>query len=62
MSIFSLTHKVLFRVSNAPKIVIEYSDLKAGKDLTEVVEKAYGPQGICFFMYRAWNIICEWGT
>ena len=48
MSIFKLTNRLLFRVSNAPQIVLEYADLKNGKDLTEIVEKAYGPQGnIC---------------
>ena len=61
MSIFSLTHRVLFRVSNAPKIVIEYSDLKAGKDLTEVVEKAYGPQGSYLLMFRVGYIVRERG-
>lgn len=45
MSIFKLTQRLVCRVSNAKNIVIEYSDLKSGKDLTEVVEKAYGPQG-----------------
>ena len=45
MSIFRLAQSLTYRFSNAKNIVIEYSDLKAGKDLTEVVEKAYGPQG-----------------
>jgi hypothetical protein len=48
MSIFNLTNRLLFRVSNAPQIVLEYADLKNGKDLTEIVEKAYGPQGKIF--------------
>jgi hypothetical protein len=29
--------KLFFRVSNAKSIIIEYSDLKNGKDLTEVI-------------------------
>lgn len=37
MSIFKLTNRILFRVSNAPQIVVEYNDLKNGKDLTDVV-------------------------
>lgn len=28
------TQQILFRVSNAKNIIIEYSDLKNGKDLT----------------------------
>lgn len=46
MSLLRLTQRISFRVSNAQNIVIDYSDLKSGKDLTEVIEKAYGPQGL----------------
>jgi len=34
MSLLRLTQRICYRVSNAQNIVIEYSDLKAGKDLT----------------------------
>lgn len=45
MSVFRLTRKLSYQVSNAQNIIIDYADLKSGKDLTELVEKAYGPQG-----------------
>lgn len=40
-----LTNHLTYTFTNAPKIVIEYSDLLAGKDLKTTIEQAYGPQG-----------------
>lgn len=62
MSLLRLTQRISYRVSNAQNIVIDYADLKSGKDLTEVIEKAYGPQGKIFLYSRTRNIVCEWNS
>lgn len=48
MSLLRLTQRICYRVSNAQTIVLEYNDLKNGKDLSETIEKAYGPTGTYF--------------
>ena len=46
MSLIRLSQRQLYRNSLAKNIVVEYNDLNNGKDLTEIIEKAYGPTGI----------------
>lgn len=36
---------VLIRYKFSQNIVIKYSELKQGKDLTHLIESAYGPKG-----------------
>jgi hypothetical protein len=57
MSLFRLTQRITCRVSNAKNIVIEYSDLKSGKNLTDLIEKAYGPQGKIILYSRTRNFV-----
>ena len=41
-----LLRKATFRISTAPPIVVNYSDLVNDNDLKPVIEQAYGPKGI----------------
>lgn len=45
-SLFNM-RKITFSISNnfSQSIVLNYKDLRAGKNLTEAIEKAYGPKG-----------------
>jgi len=33
-------------ISQSSNIILNYKDLKSGKDLEEAIEKAYGPKGM----------------
>lgn len=41
----SLTYSVCRGVAQSQNIILNYNDLKAGKNLEDAIEKAYGPKG-----------------
>ena len=48
------------RYAFSQNIVLQYNDLKGGKNLTEVIEVAFGPKGCSFFYCRPWYPLCRW--
>ena len=40
-----LIKNMTFKVTTAPSIIVQYSDLVNGADVTKKIEEAYGPKG-----------------
>lgn len=42
----NLTRSIHRAISQSSNIILNYKDLKEGKNLEEAIEKAYGPKGM----------------
>ena len=58
----SLIHKNIIKFGFSQSIVLQYRDLKDGKDLTGQIETAFGPKGRDRLIDRPWHIIRGWCT
>ena len=59
----SLIHKNIIKFGFSQSIVLQYRDLKDGKDLTGQIETAFGPKGRDQLIDRPWHIVrgrCTW--
>jgi hypothetical protein len=45
-----LTFSLCRTISQSSNIILNYKDLKAGKNLEDAIEKAYGPKGIAIII------------
>jgi hypothetical protein len=50
----TLRSRALFSQS----IILNYKDLKSGKNLEDAIEKAYGPKGKLSYQHRPRHSIC----